>query len=310
MPPGQHPRARPAVYNPRRVREEEKIPCSNGRFPAAWQLGQQREEQGDLFIFSLALLAIFWQKTELDLHLCSHPPGSKSLFTLRFKSAPTKTSSTIHASSLHFSTFVLDSPHLARHFRNFDTPQPSLSVRNTFDYKPPARRHRRAASGKKPPPRRIGQDATAAPHRARRHRCAASGRKPGPPPSRLRPLAAASEPRTHDFHVQPTYLPSTHKFEFQLFVSTIRLACGASVGSDSLNISPRARWVVLPLGRTRGHGRRRFIYPRRVEKKIPCSNGRFPAAWPLGQQREEQGDLFTFLLSLTTRFQSESKMLT
>ena len=32
--------------------------------------------------------------------------------------------------------------------------------------------------------------------------------------------------------------------------------------SDSLNISPRARWVVCPLGRTRrrGHGRR-FIYP-------------------------------------------------
>ena len=46
-------------------------------------------------------------------------------------------------------------------------------------------------------------------------------------------------------------------------------------GSDSgLNISPRARWVVCPLGRTRGHGRR-FIYPRRVReekerKKIPC----------------------------------------
>ena len=30
-----------------------------GRFPAAWPLGQQREEQGDLLIFSLALFAIF-----------------------------------------------------------------------------------------------------------------------------------------------------------------------------------------------------------------------------------------------------------
>ena len=32
----------------------------NGSFPDAWPLGQQLEEQGDLFIFSLALLAIFW----------------------------------------------------------------------------------------------------------------------------------------------------------------------------------------------------------------------------------------------------------
>ena len=30
------------------------------------------------------------------------------------------------------------------------------------------------------------------------------------------------------------------------------------------------------------------------EKKIQCSNGRFPAAWLLGQQWEEQGDLFNF----------------
>ena len=73
--------------------------------------------------------------------------------------------------------------------------------------------------------------------------------------------------------------------------------------SDSLNIFPRARWVVCPLGRTRGHGRR-FIYPRRVrekeEKKIPCSNGRLQRAWPLlvGQQREELGDLFIFSLAL------------
>ena len=46
---------------------EKKNQChgtSNGRVPAAsaWPQGQQREEQGDndLFIFSLALLAIFW----------------------------------------------------------------------------------------------------------------------------------------------------------------------------------------------------------------------------------------------------------
>ena len=51
-------------------------------------------------------------------------------------------------------------------------------------------RHRRAAPGKKPPPRR----------------------KP-PPPRRLR--LAASDPRTHDFPVHPSYLPSTHKFEFR-----------------------------------------------------------------------------------------------
>ena len=52
--------------------------------------------------------------------------------------------------------------------------------------------------------------------------------------------------------------------------------------SDSLNISPRARWVVCPLGRTRGHG--------------------FPAAWPLGQQREGRGDLFIFSLALLAIF--------
>ena len=31
-----------------------------------------------------------------------------------------------------------------------------------------------------------------------------------------------------------------------------------------------------------------------TEKKNQFSNGRFPAAWPLGQQREKQGDLFHF----------------
>ena len=114
------------------------------------------------------------------------------------------------------------------------------------------RRHRRAASGKTPPPCSIGQDATAAQHRARSHRRAASGKKPPaaqhrarshrraasgrkPPPRRL--LPAASQPPTHDFHVHPLFLPSTHtKFEFQLFVSTLDWP----VGSESLNISPRA----------------------------------------------------------------------
>ena len=65
--------------------------------------------------------------------------------------------------------------------------------------------------------------------------------------------------------------------------------------SDSLNISPCARWVVCPLsgpcapegtGRTAGG-----IYtPGGFEntENIPCSNHdcRFPAAWQLGQQRE------------------------
>ena len=72
--------------------------------------------------------------------------------------------------------------------------------------------------------------------------------------------------------------------------------------SDRLNISPHACWVVCPLGNIRGHCRR-VIYPRQVqvkntEKKIQCSNGRFPAEWQLGQQREEQGDLFIFSLAL------------
>ena len=46
---------------------------------------------------------------------------------------------------------------LARHFRNFDNLQPSLSVRNTFDDRD------NEATGKKQPPRRIGQEATSAP---------------------------------------------------------------------------------------------------------------------------------------------------
>ena len=60
--------------------------------------------------------------------------------------------------------------------------------------------------------------------------------------------------------------------------------------SDSLpvNISPRARWVVCPLGRTRGHGRR-FIYPEKKVRRFHVAMTVSPgAAWPLGQQREEQ----------------------
>ena len=66
-------------------------------------------------------------------------------------------------------------------------------------------------------------------------------------------------------------------------------------GRRRLEYLPACPLSSVPLGRTRGYGRR-FIYPRRVReerKKIPCSNARFPAAlaWPrLGQpepQREE-----------------------
>ena len=45
-----------------------------------------------------------------------------------------------------------------------------------------------------------------------------------------------------------------------------RAAREAASATDSLNISPRARWVVCPLGRTRGHGRR-FIYPQQVREE-------------------------------------------
>ena len=136
-----------------------------------------------------------------------------------------------------------------------------------------AAQHRSAASGKKPPQHRIGQEAT--------DRRAASGKKP---PSRRRRLAPF-DPRTHDFtfilHISPPPISLCFNFSFQLL--------DWPVGSDSLNISPRARWVVPP----GPHPRARpavYIPPAgsRIEKKkIPCSDGRFPAAWPLGQQREE-----------------------
>ena len=73
----------------------------------------------------------------------------------------------------------------------------------------------------------------------------------------------------------------------------------ARAASDSFNISPRARWVVCPLGRTRRLGTASGLYTpggfEKRRKKIPCSNGRIPAAWPLGQQRAGQGDLFIFV---------------
>ena len=75
--------------------------------------------------------------------------------------------------------------HLALHFRNFDTlrtlaiPGPACAIHSSTDDK----------DSLKPPPRRIGQEATAAPHRARNHRRAASGKKP--PPRRIGQEATA-----------------------------------------------------------------------------------------------------------------------
>ena len=127
--PGQHPRARPAVYKPPASLRGKKIPCSNGCFsrcmaarPAA---GRTRET---VHFFARSARRI--QVEEGTRSSFSFP--STLLFTLQ-KCPNNNTSSTIHARSLHFCTFILDSAHLARHFWNFDTPQHSLSVRNTFD---------------------------------------------------------------------------------------------------------------------------------------------------------------------------------
>ena len=59
--------------------------------------------------------------------------------------------------------------------------------------------------------------------------------------------------------------------------STTRTRKRARALSDSLNISPRARWVVCqcPLGRTRGHGWQ-FIYPPRARGE------KFKLSLPLG----------------------------
>ena len=75
---------------------------------------------------------------------------------------------------------------------------------------------------------------------------------------------------THDIHIHS--FDPTHKFEFQ----------------------------VCPLGRSppprhQAEGTAGGLYTltpggfENTEEKIQCSSGRFPAAWPLGQQREEQG---------------------
>ena len=127
--PGQHPRARPAVYKPPASLRGKKIPCSNGCFPrcmaARPAAGRTRET---VHFFARSARRI--QVEEGTRSSFSFP--STLLFTLQ-KCPNNNTSSTIHARSLHFCTFILDSAHLARHFWNFDTPQHSLSVRNTFD---------------------------------------------------------------------------------------------------------------------------------------------------------------------------------
>ena len=93
----------------------------------------------------------------------------------------------------------------------------------------------------KPLPRSIGREATAAPHQARSHCRPASGKKP--PPRRLRP-GATFDPRTHVFHVHPSCLPSSHRFEFLLFESFQLLDW--PVVSDILNIQ-RARSEIFKL---------------------------------------------------------------
>ena len=113
----------------------------------------------------------------------------------------------------------------------------------------PVRPRDPAKPGKKPPPRRIGQEATAARHRSRSHSRAVSD-EPHPTPA----------PTTFTFilHISPPHISLSFNFSYQLLVWP--------VGSDSLNISPPARWVVCPLG-TRGHGRREVYIPgpRRVQ---------------------------------------------
>ena len=164
---------------------------------------------------------------------------SSTVSSLRL-SATTVTSSTINASSLHLSTvtFVLDSPHLARHFRNFDIPNPRYPCRaihsTTDDHE---------ATGKKPPPaygrpRRIGQEATAAPHRARSHRRAASGKKP--PPRCIGQEAATAAPSGSD-QPHPNLAPMTFTSILRISPPPISLSFHFSlqlldwpVGSDSL----------------------------------------------------------------------------
>ena len=93
---------------------------------------------------------------------------------------------------------------------------------------------------------------------------------------------------THDIIMAFTFIPSTPPISYSFNFSFQRLDW--PVGSGGLNISPLARWVVCPPGRTRGHGPGiKSLADSRIQLKIQCSNGRFPATWPLGQQREEPG---------------------
>ena len=234
----------------RRPRNKQQyLRCKRWRCPRCRAARQHREEQGDCsFFFSLCSPCSVRKWNSIlpyaPNHLAFSPQRFPTATTLPRQSTPVRYIY-LHSYSIY---------HILLDISDALTPSnPSYpcSIHSTTDdneataasgKKPPprstgqeataaqhrARSHRRAAPGKKPPPRRIGQEATAAPHRARSHRRAASGKKPPPrrkPPQRRRRLAA-SDPRTHDFPVHPSYLPSTHKFEFQLFVSTIRLACG------------------------------------------------------------------------------------
>ena len=99
-----------------------------------------------------------------------------------------------------------------------------------------------------------------------------------------------------------TFIPSTPPLSLS-FNFLFRLL-DWPVGSGSLNISPCASWVVCPWAAPEGTagGLCTPCWFENTEKKIPCSNGRFPAAWQLGQQQEEQGDLFIFSLDLLAIF--------
>ena len=129
--------------------------------------------------------------------------------------------------------------------------------------------------GKKPSPRSIGQEATAALHQARSHHCAASGKKPQPRSiMQVKATAALHRARSHRRAVSDSTLATT-AFTFILRISPPPMVftfipstppiilsfnfllqlLDWPVGNDSLNISPRAHWVVCPLGSTRGHSR-------------------------------------------------------
>ena len=114
-----------------------------------------------------------------------------------------------------------------------------------------ARSHRRATSGKKPPPHRIWQEAPTVQHRARSHSRAASGKKPPPHSIRQEATAALHLARSHRCAVSdsPHSSPAPTTFTFILHISPPPQSLSFNfsfqlldwpVGSDSLNISPRA----------------------------------------------------------------------